>query len=185
MPSSLPPLPLEMGWAWPWPDSWPNHICIFFGGPYPMLITHMKIQVKPFGAIHIWRQYPRGEGGWNADKTWHGGRGFDQWWRQQKRIFCCNGNKCINRNTQPLNLSLKLIFLKTYIQKVGSNFFQNFVKNCSQRGGVCQGLTSLPSLTKADKGEGGFKKLQKYADVICEWPRIQKTITLGWSLKLT
>ena len=26
------------------------------------MITHMKIQVKPFGAIHIWRQYPRGEG---------------------------------------------------------------------------------------------------------------------------
>ena len=57
-------------------------------------------------------------------------------------------------------------------------------------GGVCQGLTSLlrrgvQCLTNADKGGRGVKKVQKYADVICEWPRIQKTITLGWSLKLT
>ena len=66
-----------------------------------------------------------------------------------------------------------------------------YVKICSKKGGgVCQGLTSLlrggvQCLTNADKGGRGVKKVQKYADVICEWPRIQKTITLGWSLKLT
>ena len=34
--------------------------------------------------------------------------------RQQKRIFGCNCNKCINKNTQPLNLNFKMIFLKSY-----------------------------------------------------------------------
>ena len=51
-----------------------------------------------------------------------------------------------------------------------------YVKICSPKGGgVCQGLTSLlrggvQCLTNADKGGGGVKKVQKYADVICEWP---------------
>ena len=67
-----------------------------------------------YGAIHIWRQRPRGEGGlvkcWQ-NLTWGEG-GFDQWWHQQKRIFCCNRNKWINKNTQPLNLNMKLISLK-------------------------------------------------------------------------
>ena len=69
---------------------------------------HSNCSASILGAIHIWRQHPRWRGVSEIlTKSDMGEGGFDQWWRQQKSIFCCNRNKCINKNTQPLNLYLK------------------------------------------------------------------------------
>ena len=69
------------------------------------------------GGFHKWRQHPRGEEG--LVKCWQNltlGEGrFDQWWRQQKRTFCCNRNKYKNNNTQLLNLSSNSAILPNMI----------------------------------------------------------------------
>ena len=62
----------------------------------------------------------------------------------------------------------KYLLAPTFLDKI-------FVKFVRKKGGVCSGLTSLlrggvQILTNADMGGGGVKKLQKYADVICERP---------------
>ena len=123
---------------------------------------------------------PKGKGG--LVKCWQnltlGEGGFDQWWRQQKRTFCCNPNKYKNKNTQLLNLSSNSAILpnmifygtKMCIRQVsaGCNFFRyKFRENYSQKGGgVCSGLTSLlrggvQSLTNADIGGRGGQKAPK------------------------
>ena len=104
-----------------------------------------------------------------------------------KKDILLQSNKYKNKNTQLLNLSSNSAILpnmifygtKMCIRQVsaGCNFFRyKFRENYSQKGGgVCSGLTSLlrggvQSLTNADIGKRGVKKLQKYADVICERP---------------
>ena len=116
-----------------------------------MLTDFRKQFLQSLGGFHKWRQHPRGEGGlvkcWQ-NLTWGEG-GFDQWWRQQKRTFCCNRNKYKNKNTQLLNLSSNSAILpnmifygtKMCIRQVsaGCNFFRyKFCENCSQKGGYAQ-----------------------------------------------